>query len=215
MEFPLGDPRQIPHQGALLCQDWPGPRLSRGQPIREEVYFAGDHVRSDASVFGLIAFFFACYGAGTPQIDDFSAQAFREARPIAPYPFTAQLPVKLLSHPRGGALAAVGHVERAWGYSFNWPGVGTATDTFDSALTLLLDGHPIGSAVEFFNNKHADLSVTIVTEKQDCAAGKVLKPLELASLWTANNDARNYVIIGDPAVRLPVAGENEAPNERP
>ena len=63
MGFPNGDPRQLSHQGALLCQDWPGPRAWRVS-IPESHYFSADDVPSDANLQGLIAFHFACYGLG-------------------------------------------------------------------------------------------------------------------------------------------------------
>ena len=103
MGFPNGDPRQLRHQGALLCQDWPGPMQWR-EPIPEDFYFSADDVAKDAHLQGLIAFHFACYGAGTPQLDDFSHRYPDKRAAIAPHAFVAPLPKKLLSHPQGGGL---------------------------------------------------------------------------------------------------------------
>jgi hypothetical protein len=76
--------------------------------------------------------------------------------------------------------------------------------TFESMLTRLFDGVPVGAAMEFFNERYAELAATLSTDLEGLKYNKKVDPVEFATLWTANNDARGYAIIGDPAVRLSV-----------
>lgn len=214
MGFPNGDPRQLPHQGALLCQDWPGPRDWSG-PITQDLYFAGDDLGDSARLAGLIAFFFACYGGGTPKLDAFFHARAQEPKPIAPHAFFAGLPLRMLGHPRGGALAAVAHVERAWGCSFFVAKSGHQIAVFESFMKRLLDGHPVGSALDCFGTRYGELSSGLLEKLQEVKYGNAtISELEIANDWTANNDARNYVVLGDPAVRVPVV-DDDAALERP
>jgi V8-like Glu-specific endopeptidase len=213
MAFPTGDTRQLPHQGALLCQDWPGP-LAWRKAIPPEHYFAAEDVSGGARLAGLIAFHFACYGAGTPSRNEFAHIAGLEDF-STPQPIVARLPRQLLAHPNGGALAVVGHVDRAWGYSFLWTNADPQLQAFESALRHLMAGKPVGSAMEAFNGRYAELSSDLDTEREDVKYGKTPDDARLAETWTATNDARTYTVLGDPAVRLPLAAGGAAAPPRP
>src|SRR5690606_22932975 len=132
--------------------------------------------------------------------DEFAKQAFKQRKEIAEQAFVSGLHRKMLGHPRGGALASLGHVERAWGYSFMWgSGKRGAAEpqlaVFESTLASLMKGLPVGMAVEYFNERYAemasDLSLQLEELEFDPDAGD---PYTLANMWTSSNDARGYAV---------------------
>jgi hypothetical protein len=196
MGFPNGHAKQLAQQGALLCQDWPGPVNHKG-PLPQDFYFAADDLSESVDLRGMIAFHFACYGAGTPRENDFEHLAARKDLNIAPHAFVSQLPLRELQR---GALAVIGHVERAWGFSFMTEKSKPQINTFESTIKYLMAGDPIGFAMEDMNKRYAELSSELTNELS--IKGRPPKEALVTSLWTSNNDARDYIVIGDPGVHL-------------
>ena len=203
-EFDPLDPRQLAHQGAILCQDWPGPRAWAHRALSPDFYLAGEDIGAEARLLGTVTFHFACFGAGTPRLDDFPHLRGQQGA-LAPHSFVAELPRRLLGHPRGGALAVVGHVERAWTYSFGDGQGGRQLETFASFLRrVMLAGAPVGLALEFFNDRYAELATGLTDDMERLRYGGSVDERQLGSRWTEHNDARSYVVLGDPAARLPL-----------
>jgi hypothetical protein len=57
--------------------------------------------------------------------------------------------------------------------------------------------------MEPLNQRFTDLSAALGELLKEAYLGGSLNREALAELWIASQDARNYVIVGDPAVRLP------------
>jgi hypothetical protein len=203
MLIPSGRPNQRAIQGALLCQDWPG-----FGSIRPDHYLTASDVPDDAHVHGLVALVFACFGAGTPDIDQFVLDDLSQAGalpPLAPEPFIAALPQRLLTHPNGGALAVIGHIDRAWGFSIQPPKqANPQIGPFRNSLGYILRGSPVGHAVtDQFGGRFAALSAALLSAISPTApAAMKLNDRDLVTYWLERNDAQNYVMLGDPAARI-------------
>jgi hypothetical protein len=202
MAIKAGRPNQVTDNGGLLCQDWPG-----FGGLQRQHYLAGADVDDDANVRGLVAFVFACFGGGTPDADQFLSDLSKAttAAPLAPEPFVAALPQRLLAHSRGSALAVVGHVDRAWSFSIQPPKMtGSQIGPFRNGLGFILDGSPIGHAVaQQFGQRYAALSTALLSALSPTAPAS-LRPSDrdLVTFWLERNDAQNYLVLGDPGVRI-------------
>jgi hypothetical protein len=213
MGFASGHELQRPYQGALLCQDWDGPGC--GAPRREH-YFAGEDLDPRADLRGMIAIHFACFGMGTPRYDEFAGRTSGAAQAMAPHAFVARLPQRMLAHSGGGALAAIGHIDRAWSSSFLWIDVHGERqsqkhlEVFEGALTSILQGKRAGYAMEYFNLRYAELAADLSSRIEEIQIyGEEPAERELAQMWIFCNDARNHTIVGDPAVHLTRLGESD------
>ena len=202
MQLRSGQSAQATTQGALLCQDWTG----FGSVKAAHILAAAD-VADDANVNGMVAMIFACFGAGTPDADQFLMDLSQagSAPTLAPKPFMSALPRRLLTHPNGSALAVIGHIDRAWAYSIQAPKTaGPQILAFRNSLGFIMTGMPIGYVLNGqFSSRFAALSATLLSATSPTAPPAMRLPdRDLVTAWIQRNDAQNYVLLGDPAVRI-------------
>jgi hypothetical protein len=195
-EWPVDDPRrQRERQGALVTQEW-----TRGQPLADDHYFAGRDVPADAAVHGLMMFLFACFGGGCPEKDTYYFNADGSNIRLAGEPMVASLPQALL---RRGALAVIAHVDRAFSYGFEDVMGSSQAQLLRTPLELLMRGRRVGLAMEPLNQQWASLAAQLgVLLGGNTPGDPPPRPPVIAHLYIARDDARNYMVLGDPAVRL-------------
>jgi len=190
--------------GAFLCQDWEGSDVWDGGKIPDTKYFSGRHIDAGEGRFelgGLMVIGFACLSAGTPQTEALAQFHPELPAQLAEKPFVSYLPQRMLTR---GTLAFVGHVGPAWSYSYAWPGVGFLTGNLEDVVRAILSGIPVGHATDFFNRRYLNLHHLMTKPKGLLDKYRDERPVdrELVRHWTARNDARGYIVLGDPAVHL-------------
>ena len=201
---------------------------------------AGEELRARTFLPGGIWFMLACYGAGTPGHSAYkhwlealaSAGQFR-GKPESVLaglagpdtrPFIAALPQAVLANPNG-PLAFMGHVDLAWTYGFQDLDSGaTNRPARYMAITRSLlkrdrAGVSMRELLRFFDQTNVELTSLHDQEARARSMGQPVQPdvARQSHLWMLRNDLAAYVLLGDPAVKLPLGGLSDAPppRERP
>ena len=195
-EWPMDDPTvQRQMQGALVTQEF-----DLGTPLGVTNTFCAGDIPEDANVHGVMAFMFACYSGGCPTEDNYFFNKDGSKIEVAPEAMIAQLPQRLLSR---GVLAIIAHVDQAFSYLFqNLEGT-PQVQSIRTPLELLMKGKRVGLAADELSHQWS-----VTAAQVGLALGRLREtdfdPESFATLLIARDDARNYIVLGDPATYLRV-----------
>jgi hypothetical protein len=188
----------------------------------------GDELAGRRFLPGGVWLLFACYGAGTPATSVYQPwlERLRDAgqygdrldgvlrglpRP-GERPFIAGLPRAVLASP-DGPLAVIGHVDLAWSYSFEEldgsAGPRNRVRRFTSLLACALRRDRVGVAFRELVSCAiaADTELLALYARQAVLAAAAPDPgfaSRLGHLWMLRHDLLGYLLLGDPAARLPI-----------
>ena len=182
--------------GGLVCGDWDP--LVEFQIPDSACLLATDLPAADLS--GLVMFSFACYSAGAPKVPRFTDHPKAANFKPGKVDFISALPQAVL---RKGALAFIGHIDQSWGYSYVWNRASNIKN-FESALSVILQCQRVGIGMEAFSQAYLDLNDQLTSLKGliNSYKGGADNGEDILRTWMARQDAKSYIILGDPAVRL-------------
>ena len=178
-------------QGALITQEWIPAKTA---PDGSVYTFTAEDIPGQNILAGTMVFMFACFSVGCPQLDSYYTNASAAPLEIAPAPLVSKLAQAMLAN---GALAVIGHVDRAFKYGFADPNGTTQAQGFRTPLENLMKGQRVGMAADCFSSICSSIAAGL--QKSPPAGANALVRVNIAC-----DDARNYVVLGDPAVRLRV-----------
>ncbi|WP_428261638.1 hypothetical protein, partial [Haliangium sp.] len=196
--------------------------------LGEGRHIAADDLARAHFLPGGLWFFFACYGLGTPARSAYHAWlrrlhamgelgsdpdvVLRSLPQDGEPPFLAALPKAALANPNG-PLAVVGHLDLAWTYSFQDVEKMTGSERhrrYQGLLDLALRGKPMGLAFGDLrrarNLVKTDLTVASdrVVQAQEAGEEAPDESIRMGHRWMLHHDLDGYLLLGDPAARLPV-----------
>jgi hypothetical protein len=128
-------------------------------------------------------------------------------------PFVAALPQAALANP-AGPLGIISHVDLAWSYGFS--DTGDLSESRRSRILAPLHalvrgsraGVALGALMDPYRSTNDALLSMYQIQKDAQVQGRPdpTDPRERGNLWMLRNDLRGYVLLGDPAARLPLQG---------
>src|SRR5262249_6183195 len=162
-----------------------------GSRVERSHVVAAEDILPDASLLGTILLLFSDRTAGQSTQTIYSAR-FDPAPPQEPR--VGPLANRLLSLPRGGALAVLGHIDQLWLTSFRFEAeYGFAL--MEKLLRRLLDGHTIGSAGDLLGQRYNQLRARLDDVLRAAFLDRQrVDEKRLDQLRIAMLDARNYAV---------------------
>jgi hypothetical protein len=198
-------------------QGWGTPEEQRAQQgamvLGVEAQLGGADVATGPFMPDGLWLMFACFGAGTPSMSAYQrwlqqapGRVSDVARSLAlGAPFIAALPQRALANP-DGPLAFIGHVDLAWTFSFREAGDSSKArpGRFMRVLKSALEAKQVGVALQELAAfvVETDTELTLSYVGTDTLGPAALQ--ERALLWLTRQDLAGFILLGDPAVRLPV-----------